>query len=132
MSKRKIAKVSGGARTLRGVQAHFAYIGREGDLGIEMDDGRRFVGTAFEKKILPDWDLDLWADRRQDARSIRGTRRTSKARPQRTHSQHITASKPIFCTRCSSLRAVPVGRFWPISHFCTVETLVFKTAAKTA
>ena len=22
---------------------------------------------------------------------------------------------------------MPVGRFWPISHFCTVETLVFST-----
>src|ERR1700677_156199 len=43
-----------------------------------------------------------------------------------------TISSPFFCTRCSSLSAVPVGRFWPISHFCTVETLVFKRAAKTA
>jgi hypothetical protein len=40
------------------------------------------------------------------------------------------AASPFFCTRCSSLSAAPVGRFWPISHFCTVETLVFKTAAK--
>src|SRR3984885_9617254 len=43
-----------------------------------------------------------------------------------------TISSPFFCTRCSSLSAVPVGRFWPISHFCTVETLVFRRAAKTA
>ena len=30
---------------------------------------------------------------------------------------YATASSPFFWTKCSSLRAVPVGRFWPISHF---------------
>jgi hypothetical protein len=27
-------------------------------------------------------------------------------------------------TNCSNLRAVPVGFFWPTSHFCTVGTLM--------
>src|SRR6266702_75765 len=69
-----MVKVSGGARTLGGVQTHLAYIGREGELDVEMDDGRRFAGKGFEKKIVPDWDLELWAHQRQDAYSIRGTR----------------------------------------------------------
>ena len=43
-----------------------------------------------------------------------------------------TTSRPRFCTRCSSLRAVPVGFFWPISHFCTALRLVFSRRAKTA
>jgi hypothetical protein len=73
-----MVKVSGGAKTLGGVQAHFAYIGREGKLDVEMDDGRRFAGKGFEKKIVPDWDLELWAHQRQDAHSIRGTHRPSK------------------------------------------------------
>ena len=34
-------------------------------------------------------------------------------------------------TNCSSLRAVPVGFFWPTSHFCTVDRLVFNRRAKT-
>src|ERR1700687_800268 len=43
-----------------------------------------------------------------------------------------TIARPFFCTRCKSLRALPVGRFCPPSHFCTVETLVFSSAAETA
>jgi hypothetical protein len=40
--------------------------------------------------------------------------------------------KTALCTMCSSLSAVPVGRFCPISHFWTVDTLVLSKAAKTA
>jgi len=73
-----MVKVSGGARDLGGVEAHFGYLGREGSLGVETDYGWQLAGKGFEKKIVPDWDLDLWAHRRQDARSIRGTRRPAK------------------------------------------------------
>lgn len=31
---------------------------------------------------------------------------------------------PRFRTRCRPFRALPVGFFWPIFHFCTVETFV--------
>jgi len=60
------------------VEAHLAYIGREGELGIETDHGVRLVGKNFQKELVPDWDLDLRAHRIQDARSIRGTRRPAK------------------------------------------------------
>jgi hypothetical protein len=73
-----MVKVSGGARTLAGVQAHFAYIGREGELGVEFDHGTRVAGKGFEKQLALDWDLDLQAHRRQDARSILGKRRPPK------------------------------------------------------
>jgi hypothetical protein len=73
-----MVKVSGGARTLGGVQAHFAYIGREGELGVEYDYGTRVAGKGFEKQLALDWDLDLLAHRRQDARSITGKRRSPK------------------------------------------------------
>jgi len=73
-----MVKVSGGARTIAGVQAHFAYIGRDGELGVEVDHGFNLVGKGFEKKLAPDWDLDLLAHRRQDARSITGKRRSPK------------------------------------------------------
>jgi hypothetical protein len=71
-------KVSGGARTLGGVQAHFAYIGREGELVVERDDDVPVAKKGFEKHLVLDWDLDLLAHRRQDERSIRGKRRASK------------------------------------------------------
>jgi hypothetical protein len=70
--------VSGGARTLGGVQSHLAYIGREGELGVEFDYGTRVAGKGFEKQLVLDWDLDLLAHRRQDERSILGKRRSAK------------------------------------------------------
>jgi hypothetical protein len=73
-----MVKVSGGARSLGGVAAHLAYIGRDGKLGVEMDGRRRIVVKDFQKQIVLDWDLDLMAHRRQDARSIRGVRRPAK------------------------------------------------------
>ena len=42
-------KVSGGARSLRGVQAHLDYIGREGEGVIETDDGALLQEKGFEK-----------------------------------------------------------------------------------
>jgi hypothetical protein len=73
-----MVKVSGGATSLGGVQAHLAYIGRDGELGIETDQGQRLTGKAFQKAVVFDWDLDLAAHRIQGARSIRGRRRPSK------------------------------------------------------
>jgi hypothetical protein len=73
-----LVKVSGGAKSFAGVGAHLAYIGREGKLAVEMDDGQRIAGKIFQRQVLLDWDLDLVAHRRQDARSIRGVRRPAK------------------------------------------------------
>src|SRR5256885_15356332 len=52
-------KISGGARSLRGVQAHLDYIGREGEGVIETDDGAQLQEKGFEKALVKDWDLDL-------------------------------------------------------------------------
>ena len=43
-----------------------------------------------------------------------------------------TDSKPLRSIRLSSLSDGPLGFFSPISHFCTVDTLVLRIAAKTA
>jgi hypothetical protein len=67
-----MVKVSGGGRSVGGVEAHLSYIGREGSLEVEMDDGRRLMGRNFQKAIVLDWDLDLEDHRRQDAHSVRG------------------------------------------------------------
>ncbi len=73
-----VVKVSGGARTLGGVQAHLAYIGRDGVLGVELDDGTRLAGEDFQKAIVLDWDLDMDVHGQPNARSVRGRREPSK------------------------------------------------------
>jgi hypothetical protein len=67
-----MVKVSGGARTVRGVEGHMDYIGREGRLGLEADTGEHLDGKGFERRLAKDWDLDLEAHERQTGRSIRG------------------------------------------------------------
>jgi hypothetical protein len=47
-------------------------------------------------------------------------------------SNHKIAASPFLSTRLKSFREGPLGRFSPISHFCTVERLVFSTDANTA
>src|SRR5271155_3742727 len=67
-----MVKVSGGARTVAGVEQHMDYIGREGELGLEADTGEHLDGKGFERHLTEDWDLDLEAHERQTERSIRG------------------------------------------------------------
>jgi len=67
-----MVKVSGGARTVAGVERHVDYIGREGRLGLEADTGDHLDGKGFERNLTEDWDLDLEAHERQTERSIRG------------------------------------------------------------
>jgi hypothetical protein len=67
-----MVKVSGGARTVGGVERHMDYIGREGKLGLEADTGEHLDGKGFERQLTEDWDLDLEAHERQTERSIRG------------------------------------------------------------
>src|SRR5256885_1410572 len=43
-------KVSGGARSLRGVRSHLDYIGREGRGEVETDEGIRLQEKGFEKR----------------------------------------------------------------------------------
>jgi hypothetical protein len=66
-----MVKVSGGARTVAGVERHMDYIGREGRLGLEADTGEHLDGKGFERQLTEDWDLDLEAHESPE-RSIRG------------------------------------------------------------
>src|ERR1700722_6570377 len=66
-----MVKVSGGARTVAGVEQHMDYIGREGKLGLEADTGEHLDGKGFERQLTEDWDLDLEAHASPE-RSIRG------------------------------------------------------------
>lgn len=71
-------KVSGGARTLRGVEDHFDYIGREGEGEVETDDGQRLREKGFERDLVRDWDLDLEARRWHTERAIAKGRKPPK------------------------------------------------------
>lgn len=70
-----IVKVSGGARTLRGVGAHLDYIGREGKGVVETDDAVKHQEKGFEKALLKDWDLDMDAHRRHTQRAVAAGRK---------------------------------------------------------
>jgi hypothetical protein len=73
-----MVKVSGGARTLHGVGAHFDYIGRKGLNEIETDMGERLMERGFEDELLHDWDLDLGVRRRHTDRAIAHGRKPPK------------------------------------------------------
>jgi len=73
-----VVKVSGGARSLRGVAQHLDYIGREGRGEVRTDDGDLLQGKGFEKALLEDWDLDLEAHRRHSERAITAGRKPPK------------------------------------------------------
>lgn len=73
-----VIKVSGGGRTLRGVQEHLDYIGREGKGQVEADDGRLLQEKGFEKELIKDWDLDLQVHRRYTQRAAAAGRRPPK------------------------------------------------------
>jgi hypothetical protein len=75
-------KVSGGARSLRGVRSHLDYIGREGHGAIETDDGMRIQEKGFEKALVEDWDLDLdvlgRGPDRQHSAAVQGIAKTGR------------------------------------------------------
>ena len=73
-----VVKVSGGARTLAGVEGHLRYIGRSGRLALESDSGQRVGGKGLESILIEDWNLDLEARARRTQRSIRTARRPPK------------------------------------------------------
>jgi len=54
-----MVKVSGGAKTTCGAEAHFHYISRQGELEVETDDGERLQGKDVAAKLVEDWDLDI-------------------------------------------------------------------------
>ena len=73
-----VVKVSGGARTLDGVERNLRYIGRSGRLALESDSGERVGGKGIESKLIEDWNLDLEARARRTQRSIRAARKPPK------------------------------------------------------
>lgn len=62
---------------LKAVGKHLDYIGRNGELELETDDGER-LGGEMGKEILDRWDLDLDDVRRQAGLAATGDRQSPK------------------------------------------------------
>lgn len=71
-----MVKVSGGARTVRGVARHLDYLEQRADL--ETDDGERISEKGLGRQLLEDWNLDLEEHRRHTARAIAAGRKPPK------------------------------------------------------
>ena len=73
-----MVKVTGGGTKTGAVAAHFAYISRKGELGIETDEGYRVAGRDTQKALLNDWHLELLAGQYRGPRDGRVTARRVK------------------------------------------------------
>jgi hypothetical protein len=60
-AKEVLVKISGGGRDADGVQAHFEYIDRHGNLDIETDQGEVLRGKTVATELINDWALDYGA-----------------------------------------------------------------------
>jgi len=70
-----------GGRDLKAVGQHLNYLSRDGEVEIEIDDGRRLSVQGVEQELLEDWDLDL-----EEARRTRELRsRPGMTRPKLVH-----------------------------------------------
>jgi Relaxase/Mobilisation nuclease domain len=68
-------KVSGGGRSLKAIKNHVEYIGREGELELETDEGDSLKGDKVAQQLIEDWDLDLVSHRRQAAVAVTNARK---------------------------------------------------------
>ena len=71
-----VIKVSGGARTIRGVAAHLEYLETRADL--ETDDGVVLPEKGLGRQLLKDWDLEVDEIRRHTSRAIAAGRKPPK------------------------------------------------------
>ncbi len=71
-----VIKVSGGARTIRGVAAHLDYLETRADL--ETDDGVVLAEKGLGRDLLKGWDLEVDEIRRHTSRAIAAGRKPPK------------------------------------------------------
>ena len=50
-----------GASSLAAVRQHLAYVGRQGDVELQTDDGRQLQDREAAADLIDNWDLDLAA-----------------------------------------------------------------------
>lgn len=129
-----MVKISGGARTIRGVGQHLDYIGREGRGDVEADDGQRWQGKGFERALLEDWDLDLDERRRHTERAIGAGRKPPKlvhnivfSMPKGTPPEKVLRAVQVFGREKFALKhryvmALHVGQGHPHVHMAVKAT----------
>jgi len=71
-----MVKVSGGARTIRGVASHLEYLEERADL--ETDEGAVLTEKGLGQELLKDWDLEVEERRRHTQRGIAKGRKPPK------------------------------------------------------
>jgi hypothetical protein len=107
-----MVKVTGGGRDGCGVAAHFDYIGRNGEREIETDDGQFLAERHLGKRLVEDWDLDLYPARIDRGRLSKSQwRRVPKlvhnitlSMPARTDAQKVLAAARAFATENFALK----------------------------
>jgi Relaxase/Mobilisation nuclease domain len=67
-----VVKVSGGARTLSGVERSLKYIEKKGVFGLETDMDTRAGGSGFARDLVRDWDLDIEALKHYSKKTVGG------------------------------------------------------------
>ena len=67
-----VVKVSGGARTLAGVERHLKYMEKKGVSGLETDMDTIAGGSGFARELAIDWDLDIESVKHYSKKAIRG------------------------------------------------------------
>jgi hypothetical protein len=67
-----------GGGGLKAVRAHLDYVGRDGELAIETDDGRTVEGPEAVAELVEDWDLDVAGSRRNGTLKPRDDARTPR------------------------------------------------------
>lgn len=105
-----IVKVSGGARTLAGVERHLQYIEKKGVSGLETDMDTRAGGKGFARDLVRDWDLDIEALKHYSNKTFRGKP------PKLVH--NIIFSMPAGTSPAAVLRAVRklATNEWALQH----------------
>jgi relaxase-like protein len=93
-----------GGKDQAGLQKHFDYLSRKGELEIETDDGQLFAGRGTERELLADWDLDLEASRPRAKLGVRSGGATPRvahkllfSMPARTPPDKVLAAVKSFC-----------------------------------
>jgi hypothetical protein len=73
-----MVKVTGGGTSSGAVAAHVSYIGRNGELEIETDEGEKIEGREQQRALLKDWHLDLSPGQYRQQRNGEAARRPVK------------------------------------------------------
>jgi hypothetical protein len=70
--------LSKGGQDAKAVRRHLDYLSRRGELEIQAEDGERVSGRDAQDKLLEDWGLDTYEDRRRGGLLPREDRRPPK------------------------------------------------------